>query len=43
MLVFVLVFRFVGRWGWIGLIIRVICVALILIRIVSILAFVNPG
>jgi hypothetical protein len=43
LLVFVLIFRFVRRWGWVGLIIRVICVAFILIRIVAILAFMNPG
>ena len=43
LLVFVLIFRFVGRWGWIGLIIRIICVGIILIRILAILRLVNPG
>lgn len=43
LLIFVLIFRFVGRWGWIGLIIRIICVAVILIRILAILALINPG
>lgn len=43
LLVLVVVFRFVGRWGWIGLIIRIICVALVLIRIIAILALINPG
>jgi hypothetical protein len=43
LLVLVVVFRFVGRWGWIGLIIRIICVALVLIRLLAILALINPG
>ena len=43
LLIFVLIFRFVGRWGWIGLIIRIICVGIILIRILAILRLVNPG
>ncbi len=37
-LVLVLIFRFVGRWGWIGLIIRIICGGLLIFRIVTLLA-----
>lgn len=43
LLIFVLIFWFVGRWGWIGLIIRIVCVAFILIRVLAILALINPG
>jgi len=39
--VLALVFWFVGRWGWVGLLIRIVCVALILIRVVALLAFMN--
>lgn len=39
--VLALVFWFVGRWGWIGLLIRIVCVALILIRVVSLLQLLN--
>ena len=37
-----LIFRFVGRWGWIGLIIRAICALLFILRVVSLIAFVAP-
>jgi hypothetical protein len=37
-----LIFRFVGRWGWIGLIIRGICALLFILRVVSLIALVNP-
>ncbi|TMB86019.1 MAG: hypothetical protein E6J18_10500 [Chloroflexi bacterium] len=37
-LVLVLIFRFVGRWGWIGLIIRIICGGLLIFRVVTLLA-----
>jgi hypothetical protein len=43
LLVLVVVFRFVGRWGWIGLIIRIICVGLVIIRILAILSLINPA
>ena len=39
--VLALVFWFVGRWAWVGLLIRIVCVALFLIRVVSLLAFIN--
>jgi hypothetical protein len=39
--VLALVFWFVGRWGWVGVIIRIVCGALFLIRVVSLLAFLN--
>jgi hypothetical protein len=32
-----LVFWFVGRWGWIGLIIRIGCAILILLKIVQVM------
>jgi ABC-type polysaccharide/polyol phosphate export permease len=37
-----LIFRFVGRWGWIGLIIRAVCALLFIFRIVALIAFINP-
>jgi hypothetical protein len=40
--VLALVFWFVGRWGWIGLLIRIVCAALFLIRIVNLIALMNP-
>ena len=43
LLIFVLIFRFVGRWGWVGLIIRIICVGFILIRILAILSLTHVG
>ena len=43
LLIFVLIFRFVGRWGWIGLLIRIVCVAFILIRVVAILQLIHLG
>jgi len=39
--VLALVFWFVGRWGWVGVIIRIVCAALFIIRVVSLLAFMN--
>ena len=41
--VLALVFWFVGRWGWIGLMIRIVCAALFLIRIVNLLALMNQS
>ena len=35
--VLVLAFWFVGRWGWVGLLIRIVCGALFLLRIVALL------
>jgi hypothetical protein len=40
--VLALVFWFVGRWGWMGLLIRIVCAALFLIRIVNLIALMNP-
>jgi hypothetical protein len=40
--VLVLIFRFVGRWGWIGLIIRIVCAGLVIFRLVTLLAFFHP-
>ncbi len=40
--VLALVFWFVGRWGWIGLLIRIVCAALFLIRIVNLIALMTP-
>jgi hypothetical protein len=37
-IVLLLIFWFVGRWGWIGLVIRIACAALIVLRILSLLA-----
>jgi hypothetical protein len=31
------IFWFVGRWGWIGLVIRIVCAALIALRILALL------
>ena len=39
--VLALVFWFVGRWGWVGLLIRIVCAALFLIRIVGLLGVMN--
>ncbi len=39
--VLALIFWFVGRWGWIGLLIRIVCAALFLIRIVNLVALMN--
>ncbi len=36
--VLALVFWFVGRWGWIGMIIRAACVGLAIFRIVALLS-----
>jgi hypothetical protein len=41
-LVLVLIFWFVGRWGLIGLIIRIVCAGLLVLRILSFLALVHP-
>jgi hypothetical protein len=37
-----LVFWFAGRWGWIGMLIRIGCAALFLWRIVQLIAFMSP-
>jgi hypothetical protein len=39
--VLALIFWFVGRWGWIGLLIRIVCAALFLIRIVNLIALMS--
>jgi hypothetical protein len=39
--VLALIFWFVGRWGWIGLLIRIACAALFLFRLVALLALMN--
>jgi hypothetical protein len=36
--VLVVIFRFVGRWGWIGLVIRIFCAALVALRILTLIA-----
>jgi len=36
-LIFGLIFWFVGRWGWIGLLIRIVCAALIAFKIFQVL------
>jgi len=38
-----LVFRFVGRWGWFGIPIRVVCVALALLKVVTLIAHPPPA
>jgi hypothetical protein len=39
LLVLALVFWFVGRWGWIGLLIRIVCAALFALKVLSLLAY----
>ncbi|MEA2644772.1 MAG: hypothetical protein QOG08_1798 [Chloroflexota bacterium] len=39
--VLALIFWFVGRWGWIGMLIRIACGALFLWRVVQLLAFMS--
>lgn len=34
-----LIFWFVGRWGWIGLLIRIVCAGLVVIKVLSMLAY----
>jgi hypothetical protein len=41
--VLALVFWFVGRWGWFGLLIRVGCAALFLMRSVALLAIMTQS
>jgi hypothetical protein len=41
--VLALVFWFVGRWGWIGLLIRIVCAALFLLRLVALLTLMNSS
>lgn len=38
-----LVFWFVGRWGWFGMLIRIGCAALFIWRVVQLIAFVTPA
>ena len=33
-----LVFWYVGRWGWLGILIRIVCAGLMLFRILPLLA-----
>jgi hypothetical protein len=33
----------VGRWGWVGLLIRIVCAALFLIRVINLLALINQS
>jgi hypothetical protein len=40
LLVMFLIFRFVGRWGWIGVAIRILVAALVALRALSLIA--NP-
>jgi hypothetical protein len=40
--VLALVFWFVGRWGWVGLLIRIVCAALLLLRVVTLITLMNP-
>ena len=42
LLVLGLIFWFVGRWGWVGLVIRIICGGLILWRLILLLSLVRP-
>ncbi|SRR5579872_495248 len=37
-----LVFRFVGRWGWFGIPVRVVCVGLALLKVVTLIAHPPP-
>jgi len=39
--VLALIFWFVGRWGWFGLLIRIACAALFLWRAAQLLAFMS--
>jgi hypothetical protein len=41
--VLALFFWLAGRWGWIGILIRIGCAALFLWRVVQLIAVVNPG
>jgi hypothetical protein len=43
LLVLALIFWFVGRWGWIGLLIRIVCAGLLVLRVLSLLALANPS
>ena len=43
LLVLGLIFWFVGRWGWIGVVIRIVCAALMALRVLAILAVRPPG
>jgi hypothetical protein len=36
-LVLVLIYRFVGRWGWFGVLIRMACGALVAFRVMALL------
>ena len=36
-LLFAAVYWFVGRWGWIGLVIRIVCAALIALKVFQVL------
>lgn len=33
-----LIFWYVGRWGWLGVLIRIVCAGLVLLRILPLLA-----
>jgi hypothetical protein len=37
-LVLVLIYRFAGRWGWVGILVRMACAGLVAFRIFSLLA-----
>jgi hypothetical protein len=37
-LVLVLIYRFAGRWGWFGILVRMACAGLVAFRIFSLLA-----
>jgi hypothetical protein len=34
-----LIFWFAGRWGWIGVVVRIVCAAFIGLRIISLLSY----
>jgi hypothetical protein len=36
-----LAFWFAGRWGWVGMLIRIVCAALFILRAVSLLAYMS--
>ncbi|HVC76552.1 MAG TPA: hypothetical protein VND96_08550 [Candidatus Micrarchaeaceae archaeon] len=38
-----LAFWFVGRWGWFGLLIRIVCARLCIIRAVNLLAYMTQS
>jgi len=43
LVILALIFWFVGRWGWAGMLIRIACAALFLWRVVQLIAFMSPA